>query len=278
MRLGTRRRWPPIHIFVIWSEARHEEHRILQDLAARFTLLDLVEVVWSPGDTFAANLSRMYGDDLPPNSAKELHSGTAPFLAVLVEDRRPRYRPRRTNKGVRILNASVFDARRQYRQWTGGGYRVHASDCVAETRRNVALLFGEQLETFRGRHVTFPTTPRVLRADLAGTNGWTSMTQLLTVLETHGGRGRVDRGDGFALVARDAWWVKQAIGGRERSPDTKEVLVAGDPVNVTVVPSLWGRIDGLLAPLSMCRPTLGRFIRAGLRKLKQAIGAGGNRR
>ena len=86
------------------------------------------------GETFARNLSRMYGDDLPPNSAKELHCGNGPFLVAVVEDLRPRYRLRRTNRGLRILNSAVFDARRRYRRWTDGGYKVHASDSVAETR------------------------------------------------------------------------------------------------------------------------------------------------
>ena len=36
-----------VHLFVVWSEARAAERRILEDAAARFRLLDLVEVTWS---------------------------------------------------------------------------------------------------------------------------------------------------------------------------------------------------------------------------------------
>ena len=120
------------YVFILWSQARREERRILADLHARFAVLDMVEVVWTQGDTFARSLTRMYGSALPPGSDKELHCGDGPFLVVVVEDSHPRRRPRRTNHGVRLLNSAVIDARQRYRNWTGGGYRVHASDSVED--------------------------------------------------------------------------------------------------------------------------------------------------
>lgn len=234
---------PPIHLFLLWSAARSEEDRILTDIAARFRVLDLMEVTWTLGETFARSLSRMYGDDLPPNSAKELHCGSGPFLVAVVEDAQPRYRLRRTNRGLRFLNSSVFDARRRYRMWTDGGYKVHASDSVAETERNLALLLGERPEQFRDRRATVEHPGRRIDADPVGTDGWASLEQLKVALETHGARlaRQTDGSRSVRVTASDLWWIELIVGGREVVPGVREVSVAGQPMRLILQESLPAR-------------------------------------
>lgn len=227
---------PGIYLFVLWSEARREEDRIVADLGAHFTVLDAVEVAWTAGETFARNLTRMYGDALPPGSEKEVHCGSGPFLAVIVEDRRPRYRIRRTAQGLKLQNSSILDARHRYRMWTRGGYRVHASDSVAETGRNLALLFGMRTVEFRHRR---PSVGGVRRwnSDPVGTNGWDSLGQLVLALEVHGGRiQKASRTSEPSIVrTSDVWWAEHIAGGREISPGTREVLVGGESLKLTIV-------------------------------------------
>lgn len=240
---------PPIHLFLLWSAARTEEATILADIEARFEVLDRVEITWSPGPRFAANLSRMYGSDLPPGSDKELHCGTGPFLLVVVADRNARYRLRRTNRGVKLLNSSVFDARRRYRSWTGGGHKVHASDSVAETRRNLALLLGEPLTQVRCRRSPHGTPFRRLDTDLAGAHGWASWEQLLFALQTH--RARVVRSSphSVALTAADVWEIELVAGGDPAGPGRRTVAVAGEIVELTLRDSWPARARARLDPL-----------------------------
>jgi hypothetical protein len=236
MATGQRRRpqWP-VYVFVLWSEARGSESRILDDISARFSVLDVAEVVWTPDERFAHNLSRMYGDALPPGSAKEVHCGTGPFLAVVVEDRAPRFGVRRTSKGRKVVNCSVFDARWRYRAWTGGGYRVHASDSVVETERNLVLLFGRSADAFRNPTIP-PQLRRVHASDPVGTDGWESVQQLLLVLRAYGARASElsPAGDALHVVTSDAWWADLLAGGRLVEPGVRELQVAGRPLTLTL--------------------------------------------
>jgi hypothetical protein len=241
---------PPVHLFLLWSKARPQEAVILDDLEARFEILDRVEIAWSQGPRFAADLSRLYRSDLPPDSDKELHCGTAPFLLVVVADHHPRYRLRRTNRGVKLVNISVFDARRRYRSWTGGGHKVHASDSVAETRRNLALLLGEPLAQVRRRRSPPGSPVRRLDTDLAGADGWASREQLLLALRSHGARVRRPRSPrSLVLTAADVWEVELVAGGRPTGPGQRAVAVADQVVELTVHESLPARTRAALAGL-----------------------------
>lgn len=225
-----------MYVFILWSEAREDESRIIADLMAHFTILDMIEVAWTVGDTFAQNLTRMYGDALPPGSDKERHCGTGPFLAVVVEDRHPRYRLRRTNRGFKVLNSTVFDARRRYRDWTGGGYRVHASDSVSETERNLVLLFGQGSREFQHRGQR-SGSPRRYDSDPVGAHGWTSVEQLVKALEAHGGTvvSRPGADAVLTMMSSDVWWDELIAGGRDLGPGCREVQVADTAIRVVLL-------------------------------------------
>lgn len=226
------RRWPPVYVFVLWETARAQEARILADLRRTFRVLGEVEVTWTPDDTFARSLTRMYGDALPPGSDKEQHGGTGPFLLVVVEDPRPQPRPRRTSRGRRVVNARVLDARHRYRSWTGGGYRVHASDRVAETERNLVLLLGEGVDAVRRRG---GGPGRRTAGDPAGTHGWASREQLLGALRAYGATPEGEQTEHrMSVVAEDVWWAEHVAGGTEVRPGIREVSVAGRPVELAI--------------------------------------------
>ena len=225
---------PEVHVFLLWSKARVQEDRILTDLAERFRILDVVDVVWTEGRLFAESLSRMYGEALPPGSDKELHCGSGPFLVVVVEDPTPRYGVRRTSRGRAVVNTAVFDARQRYRTWTGGGFRVHASDSVLEAERNLLLLFGEGADHVGSGPSPSPS-PRHHSADPVGAHGWASLEELERVIGAYGGRLRPATDEhGHHVVASDAWWVERLLGGDEIAPGTRTVLVAGSPERFVV--------------------------------------------
>jgi hypothetical protein len=238
------RRPPEVHLFVLWSESRTVEQRILDDLMSGFNVLDVIEVRWTPGEIFLTSLNRMYGDSLVAGSEKEVHCGTGPFLAVIVEDARPRYRFRRTNRGLKLLNSSIFDARRRYRDWTGGGYRVHASDSVEEAERNLVLLFGRHAGDFRA-HPSAVLDIRRLEADPVGTQGWSSFDELATVLEAYGAILEESRdAPSLTVVAEDPWWAERIAGGREVGAGVREVEVAGTAVELRFIERPPRRRDG----------------------------------
>jgi len=219
------------HVFVIWSRARHAEDAIVADVAARFRLVDSVQVAWSE-EHFAQSLTRLYGTALPSGSEKERHGGTGPFLLLVVEVTRPRYARRRTGAGRTLVETSMLEARTRYRSWTGGGYRVHASLTREEAERDLYLLLGRRGGAFGDeRTLGDLTRPRRLEADPIGTRGWRSLEELMTALDVTVRRNVVAARPpaDVAVEVDDVWWATQIIAGRALGDSLHEVDVGGAP-------------------------------------------------
>lgn len=170
------------HVFIIWEKARGHEKIILEDLGSRFEIISVLDIQWSDS-CVSSNFTRFYGKNLPRGSFKETHCGSGSFLVIIVVDRRPQYESRRTSKGERKVNANTFDAKSLYRDWVGGGHRIHATDSESEARHNVAMLLGVSLDEFLvGQPLAWDGKVQKLSTDLAGASGWTSLRQLFMVL------------------------------------------------------------------------------------------------
>ncbi len=163
---------PEIHLFLIWSKGLSARERVATDIAQHFTCVETVEVTWSPG-RFSENLSRFYGENLPKNSSKEKHCGTGTFLCFVVRDQQPRYELRETSKGIKPVNINLFDAKQRYREWTGGGHRIHGTDNVQEARNNLFMLFGVPYDRFFEANGSI--LPDAWDSDLIGSGGWDSL-------------------------------------------------------------------------------------------------------
>jgi hypothetical protein len=172
------------HVFIVWSAAADRREAILADLESRFRILGVWQVEWSQA-RFSENMTRFYGENLPPGSFKEEHCGRGPFTLAIVEDAAPAYELRQTSKGWRSVNRNTFDAKARYRGWTGGGHKIHATDSAWEANHNVTLLFGRHMAdliTERDLGRGWEGEIREHRADLAGAEGWASIEDLLYVL------------------------------------------------------------------------------------------------
>ena len=175
-----------VHIVLVWPNALEHLGKILDDLAARFTRRALYRVRWSDAH-FARNISRFYGKSLPLDSDKIGHCGTGPFIVAVIKDEAPDYGFRWTSKGARRVNINLFDAKQRYREWTGGGHRIHGTDNTAEADHDAALLFGRPAEYFLDRPAEPWDAPaEELVRDLSGADGWRDLTELFEVLNlTH---------------------------------------------------------------------------------------------
>ena len=163
---------PEIHLFLIWSKGLPARDQVAADIAQHFTCLETVAVSWSAG-RFSENLSRFYGENLPKNSSKEKHCGTGTFLCFVVRDEKPRYELRETSKGIKPVNINLFDAKQRYREWTGGGHRIHGTDNVREAQNNLYMLFGVPYQRFLEAKGSI--LPDAWDADLIGSDGWDSL-------------------------------------------------------------------------------------------------------
>lgn len=171
-----------VHLFIIWEHARTIEQKIISDISKKFRILKIYEVHWSK-EKFSENLSRFYGTQLPPNSKKEVHVGTNPFLAIIVEDNNPVYEVHTTTKGDKKVNTKLFTSKSEHREWTGGGHKIHASNTTEEADHNLTLLFGKNSKDFI-KSIGNKSSLQIeeWHNDLAGSNGWDSLEQLFYVL------------------------------------------------------------------------------------------------
>ena len=205
---------PEVHAVILWSTALTATDRIVADLAPSFELAGSYRVEWAP-DRFAENLRRLYGFALPERVDKTLGSGTDPFLLLVVRDPAPVYGPRPRSWGTGVANVALYDAKYRYREWTGGGFRVHTTIDRAEADRDLFLLLGRRSASFaRVSGLDWERTPDPWRADVLGADGWRSPGELLTALELATGYALLRDPD--LLVPGETRWAADLIGAEAR--------------------------------------------------------------
>jgi hypothetical protein len=168
-----------IHLLIIWSKASNKKEKILTDLKNKFDILEVINVTWSL-DKFSENLSRFYGENLPKDSGKEKHCGNDTFTCIIVRDNNPLYDLRKTSKGSKVVNTNLFDVKQLYREWTGGGHKIHATDDVNETKLQLALLFTKDYKNYLNLNIYINESN--YDNNLVGSNGWNSFEELFYIL------------------------------------------------------------------------------------------------
>lgn len=169
-----------IHLFIIWSKAVFKKDEIVLDISNKFVILDIIKTNWSKVQ-FSSNLTRFYGENLPKNSNKEKHCGNDEFFCVVVKDTDPIYEVRKTSKGYKAVNINLFDAKQLYRNWTGGGHKIHATDNIYETKFQLALLYGRSYSTYLKQEIVNARESEY-SDDLVGSKGWQDFSSLFKIL------------------------------------------------------------------------------------------------
>jgi hypothetical protein len=173
-----------LHLFIVWQNAYQHKERIIADLAKRFVLHRVTEITWSETH-FSDNMSRFYGEKLPFDSYKEKHCGRGPFTLITFTDRFPNYALRETSRGTERVNVNIFDLKTVYREWTGGGHLIHATNSPAETKHDLMLLLGCTTNDYSlnvSHDGAQPGQRGAIRRDVIGSEGWASLSELFYVL------------------------------------------------------------------------------------------------
>lgn len=171
-----------VHLFIIWENAREKENEILEDIKSNFTILGLYNITWSR-EKFSQNLSRFYGTNLPKNSGKEQHCGNGTFLLVIVEVENPIYEKRDTSKGMQTVNINMFDKKTYYRELTGGGHKIHATNSEEETNHDLSLLLGKNIADYlKNFDPNQEIQPIEWKKDLIGAEGFQNVEEMFYTL------------------------------------------------------------------------------------------------
>jgi hypothetical protein len=173
-----------LHMFVLWEHAGPEWARIIGDLDRRFDVIHQRHVTW-PVDDVDDNFLRLYGSAPLAGRASETVFrrkeivGAGTFAIVVVEDPDPHYVYDRTfSRKVEIVNQRIAEAKATYREWTGGGFRVHSSNSLGEFFRDMTLLVGaHELDRLLAVDVR-DVAPSAVQESLAGAGGWRDLPEL----------------------------------------------------------------------------------------------------
>ncbi len=172
---------PEYHLFILWERARYQQEKILADIREHFTVVKLYDITWTP-ELVSSNFTRFYGENLPSHSDKEQECGTGAFLLVVVRDDKPKYEARVTSHGVEQVNVNMFDGKAKYREWTGGGHKIHGSNTPQETNHNLTMLLGTNTEDFLKQTKADSEKIETIQRDITGAKGWKNLQELFYVL------------------------------------------------------------------------------------------------
>lgn len=171
-----------LHLFIVWNKAGAARDTALHRIAETFSILRAFHIHWSP-NTFSDNLTRFYGQHLPPGCEKEKSCGIGPFTLVVVRDNHPQYAVRETTRGPAFVNTRTFDLKSHLRSAPGGWLPVHATNTPRETNHDLALLLGLDAPHFEH---TYPGSWNgqilELHREISGARGWASYRELFFVL------------------------------------------------------------------------------------------------
>jgi hypothetical protein len=169
---------PDFGLFVIWSAADHLRSQVLRVLADRFEIRGVHRITWS-ADRVSENFGRFYRSTrlMPPfHTYFEHQKGSGPFTLVTVLDHQPVFDRRETNRGVRLVNTRLFDAKQDFRRWTELPKVIHGTETLEEARRDIYMLLGMAPEEYlTARPSSWQGDIQHHARDVTGARGWASL-------------------------------------------------------------------------------------------------------
>ena len=165
-----------IHLVLVWEKGLNKIDQILYDLNSCFDIIDVYKISWNK-KYFSNNLSRFYGQNLKNGSFKEIHCGKGPFTAIIIRQKNPKYSFRETSNGRKKVNTELFEKKKIYRNWTGGGHKVHTSNDIKEASQNIFYLTNKKYQEIEFSKL-WNGKVKYLKNDILGFDGWKDFKEL----------------------------------------------------------------------------------------------------
>jgi len=179
-----------LHTMIVWSKAMDSKTIIEEKICENFKLHSVIDIQWDKS-SFCENLKVFYAhsqkhldsfqlDDLLKNKVE--HCGDGPFTLFVYEDPTPTYDFRITSSGNRKVNIKVFDLKKSLRKSIGGGHKIHASDNLFESNKDLTLLLGINIHDFLKKHPSGIRNTQLYQKNCIGVNGYKNIKELFYVL------------------------------------------------------------------------------------------------
>ena len=175
-----------IHPIVIWSNAGNKKDDILNDLLHQdnIKVIECYDIEWKP-ENMASNYARLYSASINNGLNRISSRGDGNVFVITIMDENPDYKFVETYSGHEFLNYNIYKLKSKYREWTGGGYKIHASNNLKEAKRNLVLLLGINYEDYfkKVSELTeYNHEVKHIQRDISGCNGWESLEEMFYTL------------------------------------------------------------------------------------------------
>ena len=124
------------HFMVDWTLHYTEEH--IRKVIMSWPNLLIRKMVQHP--KFTNNAERVSTFSKFYNMHVDDFRGITPFNMYFIYDLKPKYGLRPSSKGQRLVNVAMFDLKKALRTAMGGGFKIHATDNIQETKENQVAL------------------------------------------------------------------------------------------------------------------------------------------
>lgn len=147
---------PEIHTLIVWSKAIGYDDEVKNSLSQNFKILLGIDITWDK-NLFLQNYKIFYAHSQKHKTEtayenilinKINHCGDETFRLYVYEDLNPNYEFRTTSSGNKEVNTNIFDLKSALRAHLGGGHKIHASDNVFESNKDLVLLLGKNIPDF----------------------------------------------------------------------------------------------------------------------------------
>ena len=179
-----------LHDLIIWPNAVRFKEDIISDLQSEFTIITTLRICWDEdrwNDNYRVFYSKSW-QGLPAARRqktiwdKALHCGNGDFLLVVFQDDAPEMSFEQVTDEMAFVNTRVLNKKKEYRQLTGGGHLIHASNNETETDRDLALLLGWGADDFLNHIDTFGGSARRLCRNCSGIDGYDTLASFFYLL------------------------------------------------------------------------------------------------
>lgn len=132
---------PEKHLIIIWPNCSSSQMDLAKTIHENFRVLRVISGEWTESNA-ELNYSRFYQQDLFGDYKTIAHKGVGKFQIYIVLDSRPKYDFRETSRGFKFVNVNIFSLKSRLRELAHGGNKVHATNSIKAFRRDVAMLWG----------------------------------------------------------------------------------------------------------------------------------------
>ena len=168
-----------LFLFIIWENGRVRQKQVLASLKARFEVIKIYDIHWSPS-LVMTNFERLMQRRITKRHVSKIGDGN--FLLIIIRDKYPKYKANiKGNTSNGQINMRISETEKMLRHIVKNKDCIYATQSNHETNRKLSLLMGVNIVDFM--YSIQPSDQiEYIERDLVGAVGWENIEQFFYIL------------------------------------------------------------------------------------------------